>query len=119
MLAGEMRVFGERFKQKGIQDKLDSKYPSVDEINAAFKADWGVTYQEIIVVSSCMSQMCVNRDEPVLQMSEGEVIEEVCRLSGFPNETIAQVIERLSLGPRERYLQAPEGYTKQDVNPWD
>ena len=119
MLAGEMRVFGERFKQKEIQDKLDSKYPSVEEINAAFKADWGVTYQEIIVVSTCMSQMCVNRDEPVLQMSEGEVIEEVCRLSGFPKETIAQVIERLSLGPRERYLQAPEGYTKQDVNPWD
>lgn len=119
MLAGEMRVFGERFKQKEIQNKLDSKYPSVEEINAAFKADWGVTYQEIIVVSTCMSQMCVNRDEPVLQMSEGEVIEEVCRLSGFPNETIAQVIERLSLGPRERYLQAPEGYTKQDVNPWD
>lgn len=119
MLAGEMRIFGERFRQKGDPDKMDSKYPTVDEINAAFKADWGVTYQEIIVVSSCMSQLCVNNEEPVLQMPESDVITEVCRLSGLSKETIAKVIGRLSLGPRECYLQEPEGYSKQDVNPWD
>lgn len=119
MLAGEMRIFGERFRQKGAPDNMDSKYPTVDELNAAFKADWGVTYQEIIVVSSCMSQLCVNNEEPVLQMPESNVIEEVNRLSGLSNETVVQAIGRLSLTSRESYLQAPEGYTKQDVNPWD
>lgn len=119
ILVGEMRVFGERFKQNETKPEIASMYPPVEELNAAFETDWGVRYQDIILVSKSMSQMCVDNNESVMQLPENTTVEEVSRLSGLSQETVQKTIERLSMQPRERYLQAPDGFSNTDVHPWN
>ena len=119
MLAGHMLSFGERFEKKSQpKEKDDDLYPTLDEMDAAFEADWGITYQDIVKVCTSMSQTCVNSGKGALQMLETEVIEEVTRLSGILKGTIEMVIRRLSLEARDAYLQAPEGYKNLEVMPW-
>ncbi len=65
-----------------------------------------------------MSQLCVNRNEGVLQMPEKEAIEGVCKLSGLSDETVSKVLDRLVLQARESYWIAPGGFKNTDIHPW-
>lgn len=99
-----------------------SKAPHPDDIqnatNAAFQADWGVSFQEIGQICGAMSTMCVNRSKSVLQMPAEAVVAELREQLVIDESTIRAAIDRLSLQPRETYLKAPDGYGNNEVYPW-
>lgn len=99
-----------------------TKAPHPDDIqnatNAAFLADWGVSFQEIGQICGAMSTMCVNRSKSVLQMPEEVVVAEIREQLRIDDITIRAAIDKLSLQPRETYLKAPDGYGNNEVYPW-
>ena len=116
LIDGMIRDYPRVFESKS------SEAPHPDDIrdatNAAFKTDWGVSFQEIGEVCGAMSTMCVARAKSVLQMSEETVVAEIMKQSGIDETTIRAAIDKLSLQPREAYLQAPKGYSNTEVYPW-
>lgn len=118
MLAGQMSAFGERFEEISGSRENSSIYPSLDEMDAAFQSEWGVSYQNIVTVCTSMSQMCVSRGEGILQIEEKNVINEVCKLSKLSNKVVRKVLGRLVLQARDLYLTAPDGFKNIDIYPW-
>ena len=118
MLAGQMLSFEDRFEKKVSTESSKSIYPTLEEMDAAFNADWGIGYSDIVSVCTCMSQLCVNQGKGALQIPEEEAIKEVANMSKLSEDVVAKVIERLSLQEREKYLVAPEGYKNLEVMPW-
>ena len=114
---GLVRKFQDVFKEKeqGEQKKEDKFLKKMD---AAFREDWGISFQELGRVCFYMSQMCVNRKISMLQVSEEMVIKEVCRVSGHDENIVRTAIDRLALQARQSYLTAPDGYKGNEVYPW-
>ena len=114
---GLVRKFPEVFKEKEPNEqKQEDKF--LKKMDDAFRDDWGISFQELGRVCFYMSQMCVNRKVSILQVPEGMVVKEVCKVSGHDESIVRTAINRLALQARPSYLTAPEGYKGNEVYPW-
>ena len=105
---GLVRKFPEVFKEKEPNEqKQEDKF--LKKMDDAFRDDWGISFQELGRVCFYMSQMCVNRKVSILQVPEGMVVKEVCKVSGHDESIVRTAINRLALQARPSYLTAPEG----------
>lgn len=97
---------------------IDSNDPLFMETDKAFAIDWGISFQEIGWVCFYMSSMCVDRKTTVLQLPEEDVVQEICRKAQMSEHVVRIGMLRLSLQARSKFLEAPDGYDKQEVYPW-
>lgn len=114
---GLVRKFPDVFKEKAANEQpQENKF--LKKMDAAFREDWGVSFQELGRMCFFMSQMCVDQVVSILQMPEEMVVKEVGKVSGYDESIVRTAIDRLALQARPSYLIAPEGYKGNEVYPW-
>lgn len=126
-------TFQEAYNEENIESQLQhfpftfipTKIKTIDsndqlffETNRAFAMDWGVSFQELGWVCFYMSKLCIDRKKSVLQLPEENVVREICEMSQMNELVVQKGILRLSLQARSKFLEAPNGYDKQEVYPW-
>ena len=100
------------------QEKGSSDDKLFIETNEAFYKDWGISFQDLGLICYNMSKLCVDKGESVLQLSEDNVVKEICEMSQLSDSAVRVGISRLSLQERNKFLEAPDGYENHEVYPW-
>lgn len=90
----------------------------INDTNEAFFKDWGISFQDLGIICYNMSMLCVDRRKSVLQLSEEDVVKEICKMSKLSEHLVRVGISRLSLQKRNKFLLAPDGYENYEVYPW-
>lgn len=91
----------------------------LDEIDAAFLADWGVSYSTILqLLYSCyllaMQQKC-----SVVELPEKEFIGAIIEICpDLSEQAIEKSLRHLTLEKRTNYLTPPEGMDGKEIFPW-
>lgn len=92
---------------------------SSDDVNAAFKKDWGITFSEMDAFCYACFCLALKNETSSLDISRQAFITEILSLQPVLTEnTIDLCIEHFSLSCRDSYLKAPAGYQDNEVYPW-
>ncbi len=84
---------------------------------AAFEAEYGATPQELGGFVASLIDKAIDAEQAVVE-SHSEEFAQIAISSGLPEERARRLLDRLSLWPRNRWDQAPEGYSSRDWYPW-
>lgn len=117
----QVEFFGSKMEHlANLQPKIKGESNSnLDEIDAAFLADWGVSYRAILqLLYSCyllaMKQKC-----SVVELSEREFVEAIIEICPeLSKEAIEKSLEHLALEKRTDYLTPPKGMNGKEIFPW-
>lgn len=126
-LEEEMNVHISLFSRRldGVKDGSANNSPrnkyaiSSDDVNEAFKKDWGVSYADIDAFCFGCYNVCINYQTSALNIGADEFVKELSE--NQPNlsmEAISICLQHFALRPRANYLTAPEGYADHEVFPW-
>lgn len=113
--------FDEKMVHLAILDpkKPKEKDDEHNKIDAAFEADWGVSYTKILEFLYGCHIIAIKRQSTVLELSESELKDEIRKVyTDITEEDATKCLERLSLDKRADYLTPPVGLSGKDIFPW-
>lgn len=90
-----------------------------DEIDDAFKSDWGVTYTAILQVLYSCYLLSMQKECSVVDIDEKEFVTSLIKICPELNEeSINTALIHLSLEKRKTYFTAPDGMDSKEIFPW-
>lgn len=89
-----------------------------DEEEEAFKSEFGINLTDYADFISILIKLAVDDEKDVVVISKSNLIDILKRELDWEYEKSAQAIENFSFSHRENWDTPPEGYTKNDINPW-
>ncbi len=102
--------------QPKTRDKSDSK---IDEIDAAFLADWGVSYNAILQLLYSCYLLAMDMKCSVVELPEKVFNKAIIKICPELNEEIIKNgLDHLALNKREGYLTPPNGMEGKEIYPW-
>lgn len=116
-----MENFDNKMEQLAVhkqqsQKKKDKEHEKMDK---AFKADWGISYTSILQFFYVCHLIAVEKQTSVLDISEGNLINETIRLcKDLTPDIIKKCLNRFSLEERRDYITPPAGLEVRDIFPW-
>ena len=96
----------------------DSGETPSDEEEEAFKSEFGINLTDYADFISILIKLAVDDEKDVVVISKSNLIGILKRELDWEYEKSAQAIENFSFSHRENWDTPPEGYTKNDINPW-
>jgi hypothetical protein len=92
---------------------------NLDEIDAAFLADWGVLYRAIFQLLYSCYLLAMKQKRSVVELPEKEFVEAIIEICPeLSEEGIEKNLEHLALDKRTDYLTPPEGMDGKEIYPW-
>ena len=89
------------------------------KVDAAFEADWGVSYTKILEFLYGCHIIAIKRQTTVLEISDGVLKDEIRKVyPDITDENATKCLDRLSLDKRADYLTPPAGLSGKDIFPW-
>lgn len=89
------------------------------KVDAAFEADWGVSYTKILEFLYGCHIIAIKRQPTVLEISDGVLKDEIRKVyPDITDENATKCLDRLSLDKRADYLTPPAGLSGKDIFPW-
>ena len=90
-----------------------------DEIDAAFYADWGVSYRDILRILYSCHLLAMKMKRSVIELTEREFVDGIIEICPELNkEIIEKGLEHLTLDKRKDYLTPPRGMSGNEIYPW-
>lgn len=89
-----------------------------DEEEEAFKSEFGINLTDYADFISILIKLAVDSEKDVVVISKSNLIDILKRELEWKYEKSAKAIENFSLSHRENWDTPPEGYSKNDINPW-
>lgn len=89
-----------------------------DEEEEAFKLEFGINLTDYADFISILIKLAVDGEKDVVVISKSNLIDILKRELEWEYEKSVQAIENFSLSHRENWDTPPEGYSKNDINPW-
>lgn len=90
-----------------------------DEIDDAFKSDWGVSYTAIFQVLYSCYKLAMKKNHSVVEIDEKEFETSLIKIcSELSEDSIKKALVHLALEKRGAYLTAPEGMDSKEIFPW-
>lgn len=87
-----------------------------DELDVAYKAEFGYTYTEFFSVIISMESLT---DDDVICINKADIIDELVKLNNnLTEKLIKSVLDDITYTARGNYLKLPKGYDKEDAYPW-
>lgn len=97
----------------------DESNSNLDEIDAAFLADWGVSYSAILQLLYSCYLLAMTQKRSVIELPEKEFVKAIIEICPeLSEEVIEKSLEHLSLAKRTDYLTPPEGMNGKEIFPW-
>lgn len=90
----------------------------VDELNDAFRAEWGYTMNELAEFHGALSDAAIARGSACAAAPSAELEEELAQDLGWTPERVREAIEMHTLSPRGSFIPAPRGFANSDLWPW-
>ena len=121
----DMFQYNEAFRRKQLS--YDSSYPLrkdyprntqdfSEELERAFKAEFGYTYSDFVQVIATM--ISINNDE-IICISKSEIMSKLITINNnLSEEVIQKVLFDIVYQARQDFLKLPKGYDKDDAYPW-
>ena len=92
---------------------------SSDEVNDAFRKDWGVSFADIDAFCFGCYCVCINHQTSSLNIGADEFVKELHdNQPKLTVEAISICLQHFTLRSRSNYLAAPKGYADHEVYPW-
>lgn len=117
----QVEDFGSKMEHLAeLQPKTDSgKNSKLEEIDAAFIADWGVTFSALLqLVYSCYI-LAMKKKQSVVELPEKEFIDAIIEICPeLTEDAIRKGLEHLTLEKRDDYLTPLNGMDWKEVLPW-
>lgn len=89
-----------------------------DEEEEAFKSEFGINLTDYADFISILIKLAVDDEKDVVVISKSNLIDILKSELGWEYEKSVKAIENFSLSHREKWDNPPEGYSKNDINPW-
>ncbi len=114
VMPSHIRDTQEAFGRGWAEGNDDSVPTDVDE---AYAAEFGYTLTQLAAVSAALAD-AVPAGEAVGAARRSMLVTGLAIQTGESVDTVAAVVDSLSLGPRNDYLRAPTGFSPSDIYPW-
>ena len=117
----QIENFGSKMEHlANLQQKIPGDSNSnLDEIDAAFLADWGASYSEILQLLYSCYLLAMKQRRSVVELPEKEFTEaimEICPI--LSKEAIRNSLKHLALEKRTEFLHPPDGMGVREIFPW-
>ena len=89
-----------------------------DEEEDAFKSEFGINLTDYADFISILIKLAVDDEKDVVVISKSNLIDILKSELEWEYEKSVPAIENFSLSHRENWDDPPEGYSKNDINPW-
>ncbi|HMV09324.1 MAG TPA: hypothetical protein PKL56_16990 [Cyclobacteriaceae bacterium] len=113
------------FESKFWDEQLNAKSPDakgeklLDQINAAFLADAGISFEDLMDVMTCMANLVYTSQKSVLKISKSDLLQKVSAvLPQIDPNSIEAAIKLLTLIERTDIHAAADGFDKHEIFPW-
>lgn len=92
---------------------------NLDEIDAAFLADWGVSYSALLQLLYSCYLLAMKQKRSLVELPEKEFVEAIIEICPeLSEEAIEKSLGHLALEKRTDYLTHPEGMDGKEIFPW-
>lgn len=113
---------GENF-HRGWKERpeIDPKdFPlEVRELNQAFEAEFGIKFSDLSLFISELGNLSLDIGQGQYKTMEYDtLVDQLSKILHWSQEKTMQVVNFLSLEPRDEFLNPPEPFSKTDVYPW-
>lgn len=106
------------WKEKPEVDPKDLPI-EVKELNQAFEAEFGIIFSDLTFFVSELGNLSVDLGATQYKTMEySALVDQLSKILDWGQEKTIQIINFLSLEPREEFLNPPEPFLRTDVYPW-
>jgi hypothetical protein len=102
----------------GEFDRATWNFPTTEQLDLAAAAEFGASISEIVRLLGSVSHLAIERGESVIDITTVELIAYLERELSWQEDKIRQVIDVLTLQPRETFLTPNLPHGPNDVLPW-
>jgi hypothetical protein len=112
-----VNAFKNKFKKRTIQSEV-TREDFQKRIDAAFKADWGITLDGILGICELVTALAEQHKTSVYEMEAQQLLKYIHSKTTLTEEEIKCGLNQLSLKRRPDFNEPPKGYNKNDIYPW-
>jgi len=118
----EINNAGDSFKQwwKERPEIEPKDFPlEVKELNQAFEAEFGIKFSDLTLFISELGNLSLDISQAQYKTMEfNTLVEQLSKILHWNQDKTQEMVNFLSLGPREEFLSPPKPFLKTDVYPW-
>lgn len=103
------------FRKEGAIDHLDEE---VQEIEKVYKAEFGFTLSEMVNFYELLIYLGFQQDSVAARMHLSELKKKIKENLGWSDLKVGEILDLLTLFPREKWEVPPNGFDAKDLWPW-